>query len=83
VAFSGVLVISPPKCLSKENKFEGESHWGRSDVGGSSGSQYIQQLLKTVQPEGEVAGCLFRLWRRFRQFSHPLTDGNIIKVRII
>jgi len=38
VAFSGVLVISPPKCLSKENRFEGESHWGRSDTGGSSGS---------------------------------------------
>ena len=38
VAFSGVLVISPPKCLSKENRFEGESQWGRSDVGGFSGS---------------------------------------------
>jgi len=36
VAFYGVLVISPPKCLSKENRFEGESHWGRSKVGGSS-----------------------------------------------
>jgi len=38
VAFCGVLVISPPKCLSKENRFEGESHWGRSEVGGSLGS---------------------------------------------
>ena len=38
MAFSGVLVISPPSCLSKENRFEGESLWGRSDVGGSSGS---------------------------------------------
>jgi len=38
VAFYGVLVISPPKCLSNENRFEGESHWGRSEVGGSSGS---------------------------------------------
>jgi len=37
-AFCGVLAISPSKCLSKENRFEGESHWGRSDVGGSSGS---------------------------------------------
>jgi len=38
VDFGGVLVISPPKCLSNENRFEGESHWGRSEVGGSSGS---------------------------------------------
>jgi len=38
MAFCGVLAISPPKCLSKENRFDGESHWGRSEIGGSSGS---------------------------------------------
>ena len=38
MAFTGVLVISPPKCLSKENRFEGESGWGRFEVRGSSGS---------------------------------------------
>jgi len=38
VAFSGVLVISPPKCLSNENRFKGESQWGRFEVRGSSGS---------------------------------------------
>ena len=38
MAFCGVLVISPPKCLSKENRFEGESHLGRSQVFGSSRS---------------------------------------------
>ena len=59
MVFSGVLVISPPKCLSKENRFEGESHLGRSDAGGFSGSSVhsaVQQLLKTIQPEGVVEG---------------------------
>ena len=46
VAFCGVLVISAPKCLSKENRFEGESHWGRSEVGGSSGSSVLSAAAK-------------------------------------
>ena len=54
MAFCGVLVISPPQCLSKENRFEGESHWGRSDVGGSLGSSVPSAAAKTIQPEGVV-----------------------------
>jgi len=38
VAFYGVSMSSPPKCRSKENRFEGESQWGNSEVFGSSGS---------------------------------------------
>jgi len=38
VAFCGVSGNSPPKCFSKENRFEGESKWGRSEVDGSSRS---------------------------------------------
>jgi len=38
VAFCGVTISSPPKCFSKENKFVGESQWGRSEEFGSSGA---------------------------------------------
>jgi len=38
VAFSSVFCNSPPKCLSREDRFKGESHLGRLDVLGSSGS---------------------------------------------
>ena len=38
VAFCGVAISSPPNCFSKENKFVGESQWGRSEVFGSSGA---------------------------------------------
>jgi len=38
VAFSGVSCNSPPKCFSKECRFEGESQVGRSESLGSSGS---------------------------------------------
>jgi len=37
-AFFGVAISSPPKCFSKENRFDGESQWGRSEVFGSSGA---------------------------------------------
>ena len=38
MAFCGVSINSPPKCFSKENKFEGEPKLGRSEVNGSSRS---------------------------------------------
>jgi len=37
-AFYGVSGNSPPKCFSRENGFEGEPKWGRSEEDGSSGS---------------------------------------------
>jgi len=43
VAFCGVSINSPPKCFSKENKFEGESKLGRSEVDGSSGSSAVAE----------------------------------------
>ena len=55
-AFCGVLAISPPKCLSKENRFE-VNHIGVGQMlVGLQDPQCIQQLLKTVQPEGVVEG---------------------------
>ena len=42
-AFYGVSGNSTPKCLSKENRFEGEPKWGRSEEGGSSGSSAVAE----------------------------------------
>jgi len=37
-AFCGVSRNSPPKCLSKENRLEGEPTWDSSEEDGSSWS---------------------------------------------
>ena len=58
MTFCGVLLISPPKCLSRENRFEAGLRVSHVGVNHKclvlQDLQNLQQLLKTVLPEGVV-----------------------------
>jgi len=56
VAFCGVSMSSPPKCLSKENSFEGEHNGVNQWCLVLQDLQNLQQLLKTDPPEGVFVG---------------------------
>ena len=56
MAFSGVLVISPPSVSLRRTGLRVNHTWVGQMLEGLQDPQYIQQLLKTVQSEEVVEG---------------------------